>query len=1033
MTITSSNTIIDSMLFGHSWGGSSLTSANVDYSLYLGTDSWTNNGTLYSSAYDAGAISSGEEFDPLSTTIVGGAVEDALDRFADVANLTFTGGAAASDSSQIAFREADLTGTARGFAYSHPNGDDTTDEAGVVFDPTYVDDDVDSTNGSSEYATILHEIGHALGLDHFTPLSGLNGSIMVNGTAEPGNQGTYANNGNVVGPQIFDIMALQFLYGANWNHNNGASTYSGGSADRAETIWDGGGHDKIDATSESSAVTIDLREGVSHVTTIGNTHYWIAYGANIEEARGGSGNDTIYGSNEKTTTQELENDPYNSAGTGKTSISGDNTLKGGNGDDSIRGWTGDDSIEGEGDSDKLFGDEGHDILKGGAGADSLFGGAGNDTLDGGAAVDFLDGGTGANTLTGGSGNDEFQISGSDTNTISDFDTANEKVHFSGGGNYDPANIVDTGSGAKVVTAAGATIYFTGKTASQFTAENFSEEGESGSPTTGNDLILGTAAGDAIDALEGDDTVYGYGGNDTLEGSEGVDYLFGGNGNDLLYGDANDDVIEGGAGVDDIFGGSGDDFIEGDAGNDSIEGDAGNDVIYGGGGDDKIYGGDGADYIDGGDGNDMLYSEASSIGDGIDILKGGEGNDAIAANGSAWFKIEGGAGKDSLYGTTNVRDNELHGGDGDDFFNPGHKNVAFLGAGDDLVSAGSVVTPGSKEGIMIVIDNNGSDIDRITSMRHGDILVLRGFGYSNYGDFQDDTITSSESGFDIMLDPGNGYELHIDFASGHWLNSSNIYFSLGDIARTVAGTASADNLHGIHGGDNFLLLGGNDLAYGYGGDDTMWSHAGNDTLYGGDGDDYVLGDQGSNDLYGEEGDDTLRGSSNGNNYMDGGNGTDVAQYKKDTVALKIDLEVSTQAKGDVLVSIEGIMGGTGDDTLEGNEQDNYLWGYLGDDIVLGREGADYLIGDSGSDVFVYESLDDSTDSSSDFIDDFNQSDDLIDVTGLGFTGIQSGAGSGSVLGYSTNGNGDTTIEDADSDFSLVLQGAFTLSASDFIFS
>ena len=77
-----------------------------------------------------------------------------------------------------------------------------------------------------------------------------------------------------------------------------------------ETIWDDGGIDTFHNKS-STGGTIDLKPGPLYGSRLGNSIYindtisgnhvsqvnniWIAYGTIIENAVGGSGNDTIYG------------------------------------------------------------------------------------------------------------------------------------------------------------------------------------------------------------------------------------------------------------------------------------------------------------------------------------------------------------------------------------------------------------------------------------------------------------------------------------------------------------------------------------------------------------------------------------------------------------------------------------------------------------------------------------------------------------------------------------------------------------------
>ena len=72
----------------------------------------------------------------------------------------------------------------------------------------------------------------------------------------------------------------------------------------------------------------------------------------------------------------------------------------------------------------------------------------------------------------------------------------------------------------------------------------------------------------INALGGDDTIYGGNGNDTINGDNGNDALYGDNGDDTLYGGAGNDNLQGGAGNDTLIGGKGNDNLQGDYGNDT---------------------------------------------------------------------------------------------------------------------------------------------------------------------------------------------------------------------------------------------------------------------------------------------------------------------------------------------------------------------------------------------------------------------------------------------------------------------------------
>ncbi|MGB3405047.1 MAG: calcium-binding protein [Microcoleaceae cyanobacterium] len=131
------------------------------------------------------------------------------------------------------------------------------------------------------------------------------------------------------------------------------------------------------------------------------------------------------------------------------------------------------------------------------------------------------------------------------------------------------------------------------------------------PTRANDFLQGDAFDNRIDALEGNDTVFGFGGNDTLVGNQGIDRLLGGPGNDRLYGGRGPDNPSGGGGV---FGGSGNDTLFGDTADDFLSGDNGIDSLIGGQGADTFFGiaGDQTD-LDAGEGDVEIPGMAAFSG------------------------------------------------------------------------------------------------------------------------------------------------------------------------------------------------------------------------------------------------------------------------------------------------------------------------------------------------------------------------------------------------------------------------------------
>ena len=154
------------------------------------------------------------------------------------------------------------------------------------------------------------------------------------------------------------------------------------------------------------------------------------------------------------------------------------------------------------------------------------------------------------------------------------------------------------------------------------------------PTSGDDVIVGTDGADTILALAGndvicagagDDVVEGGAGNDVILGGPGDDWLRGGQGDDDLAGEDGDDELIANDGSDLLSGGDGADELFGRAGPDVLDGGPGDDTLFGEGGDDLLSGGDGNDDLDGGAGDDDLDGEA-----GHDVANGKAGNDACSA-------------------------------------------------------------------------------------------------------------------------------------------------------------------------------------------------------------------------------------------------------------------------------------------------------------------------------------------------------------------------------------------------------------------
>ncbi|HWB03714.1 MAG TPA: calcium-binding protein [Verrucomicrobiales bacterium] len=124
---------------------------------------------------------------------------------------------------------------------------------------------------------------------------------------------------------------------------------------------------------------------------------------------------------------------------------------------------------------------------------------------------------------------------------------------------------------------------------------------------------------------------------------------------------------------------------------------------------------------------------------------------------------------------------------------------------------------------------------------------------------------------------------------------------------------------------------------------------NDTLRGTSETDSFFGLEGNDILEGREGDDGLEGGP-GADQIRGGPGYDVTTYQFSSAGVNVNLltgaSTGGDAEGDVLDSIEAIIGSPFDDTLTGNDSDNYIDGHAGHDTINGGAGNDELHGGYG---------------------------------------------------------------------------------------
>jgi serralysin len=368
------------------------------------------------------------------------------------------------------------------------------------------------------FVAYVHEIGHALGLNH---PGNYNAAALYSQDANFENdswattimsyfdqtENTYFSAQGFtrqfpVTPMSADILAVNQLYGTpivtrtgdtiyGVGNNSGRAVYNAtaSAAPQTVTIIDNGGIDTLDYSVYSADQRIDLRpEAFSSVGgRVGNVT--IARGSIIENATGGSGFDIITGND------------------------ADNVLRGGGSRDGILGGAGNDQIFGDDGVDYLVGGLGNDTIEGGDNPDEIHGGDGRDTLIGGASFD-------TDLLYGGEGNDTLR----GDSTLGDYDVMEGGV---GNDIYyvdSPADIVTEAAneGTDIVFAnVNGTGYFLSANVENITLQGTTQFG------------VGNALNNIMQGSDAANGLYGRDGNDTLNGGGGNDILFGDGGNDVF--------------------------------------------------------------------------------------------------------------------------------------------------------------------------------------------------------------------------------------------------------------------------------------------------------------------------------------------------------------------------------------------------------------------------------------------------------------------------------------------------------------------
>jgi len=573
---------IDGLLSGVRWSGTSIT--------YSDPDSVSDYQTGYPTAPLNG-------FEQISAQIME-VVHYSLD------SQIYTQNAGASGFSVEAFTNLDISyagsgaadGTIRvsrssdpGTAYAYyPNNGSTGGD--VFVGPS----GANPVMGNYDWFTMMHEFGHSLGLAHghtggaYGPMpfdiDSMEFSIMTYKSYIGSDAQAVYNEtwGYAQTFMMYDIAALQYMYGADFSSNSGNTVYSwnpttgetlidgvtaidpGGNRVFA-TIWDGDGVDTYDLSNYTTDLSIDLSPGGFSVFSAvqlanlgggpnggfarGNIFNALQYQGDarslIENAIGGSGDDSFVGN------------------------AANNTFTGNGGTDTVSFANAADAVTADLNAGTAIGlSIGSDTL---VSIENVSGSDFDDSLTGTSAVNVILAGLGDDTLTGGGGDDTLNGGiGSDTAVFAGVE-ANYTVLDNADGTLTITDTVGQDGIDLLVSVEFATF-------ADGTVALPAASGGATDLTNNDDNYTGTSDDDIINALDGNDIVDGAEGDDTINGGMGDDTLDGGIGDDTLNGDEGNDTINGGVGNDTINGGISDDTIDGGLGNDTLTGGDGLDTV-----------------------------------------------------------------------------------------------------------------------------------------------------------------------------------------------------------------------------------------------------------------------------------------------------------------------------------------------------------------------------------------------------------------------------------------------------------------------
>jgi trimeric autotransporter adhesin len=718
--------------------------------------------------------------------------------------------------------------------------------------------------------------------------------------------------------------------------------------------------------------------------------------ATIENALGGSGNDSMTG----TTSANLLQ-----GGSGKDTLignTGSDTLLGGLGDDTYEvgestdivsennnegldtvqskvTYTLTDNVEnllllGSTDKDGT-GNVLDNVMTGNTAANTLIGVEGNDTLDGGAGSDTLTGGVGNDTYIVNTSSDEIlenpnegidSVQASASYTLS---VNTENLTLTGASNIDGTgnelnntligntgnNVLDGGFGTDIITGGVGDDTYIIDSATDTILENLNE---------GTDTAQSSVAytlGDNLEnlTLQGSSNINGTGNtlNNTITGNSGTN---------ILYGLVGNDTIDGGSGVDNLYGGLGNDVYTVDDAGDVVSenADEGLDSVQ-----------SSIAYTLGSNLENLTLTGSSTMngmGNTLDnVLTGNSGNNSLSGS-DGNDTIDGEAGTDSLAGGT-----------GDDTYivNSTTDSISEVSGTDTVQSSVSYTLNNNVEKLILTgssaINGTGDGLDNYLTGNSGNNSLSGSSGNDTIDGVAGTNTLVGGTGDDTFIVDSTSNTITESSAQGTDTVQSSVSYTLGSNLEYLTLTGSS-NISGT----------------GNSSDNRITGNSGNNTIDGGAGTDTLAGGAG-NDLY------IVEATSDAI--------TENASEGTDTVQSSVSYTLGSNLENLILTGSTP-KDGTGnvlDNYITGNTGVNSLSGSSGNDTLDSGTGNDTLVGGAGNDLYIVEATSDAiTENASEGTDTVQSSVSYTlgsNLENLTLSGSSNLSGTGNTLNNAITGN------------------------------